>query len=110
MAATGRPACLPLPRSSSLEADYTLGKVLGKGAFGVVRLVLEKRTGELFACKSISKAKLISKACGGLLWAGGRSVVATLAQHGALCCSGSQPASQQASQSCVKQAGLWLTC
>lgn len=33
----------------------------GKGAFGVVRLVLEKRTGQLYACKSISKAKLISK-------------------------------------------------
>ncbi|GAB4815929.1 hypothetical protein N2152v2_002975 [Parachlorella kessleri] len=47
--------------SPSLEADYTLGKVLGKGAFGVVRLVLEKRSGELFACKSISKAKLITK-------------------------------------------------
>ena len=35
----------PLPCSPSLEADYTLGKILGKGAFGVVRLVLEKRTG-----------------------------------------------------------------
>lgn len=39
-----RPACSP-----TLEADYTLGKVLGKGAFGVVRLVLEKRTGEAAA-------------------------------------------------------------
>jgi serine/threonine protein kinase len=55
-----REAPLP-PCSSSLESDYTLGNVLGKGAFGVVRLVLEKRTGELYACKSISKAKLISK-------------------------------------------------
>lgn len=49
------------PGSPALEVDFTLGKVLGKGAFGVVRLVLEKRTGELYACKSISKAKLISK-------------------------------------------------
>lgn len=33
----------------------------GKGAFGVVRLVVENSTGRPFACKSISKAKLISK-------------------------------------------------
>lgn len=33
----------------------------GKGAFGVVRLVVDKKTGQAFACKSISKAKLISK-------------------------------------------------
>jgi calcium-dependent protein kinase len=43
-----------------LEQDYTLGRVLGKGAFGVVRLALDKKTGQMYACKSISKAKLIS--------------------------------------------------
>lgn len=44
-----------------LEQDYTVGRVLGKGAFGVVRLVVETKTGRPYACKSISKAKLISK-------------------------------------------------
>lgn len=44
-----------------LEEDYTVGRVLGKGAFGVVRLVLDRKTGEAYACKSISKAKLIAK-------------------------------------------------
>lgn len=27
----------------------------GKGAFGVVRLALDKKTGQMYACKSISK-------------------------------------------------------
>lgn len=35
--------------------------MLGKGAFGVVHLAQDKRGGGLYACKSISKAKLISK-------------------------------------------------
>ncbi|PSC70004.1 calcium-dependent kinase [Micractinium conductrix] len=43
------------------EQDYTVGNVLGKGAFGVVRHVVEKETGQSYACKSISKAKLITK-------------------------------------------------
>jgi calcium-dependent protein kinase len=37
------------------------GTAAGKGAFGVVRLVIEKATGKLYACKSISKAKIISR-------------------------------------------------
>ncbi|EFN53790.1 hypothetical protein CHLNCDRAFT_36351 [Chlorella variabilis] len=44
-----------------LEHDYVVGQVLGKGAFGVVRLVQDKKMGRMYACKSISKAKLISK-------------------------------------------------
>jgi calcium-dependent protein kinase len=32
--------------------------VLGKGNFGVVHLVYDKKTGESLACKSISKRKL----------------------------------------------------
>lgn len=37
---------------------YTLGRVLGRGQFGVTRLAEEKGSGEKFACKSISKRKL----------------------------------------------------
>lgn len=39
---------------------YTFDKVLGKGNFGVVHLVIDKKTGEQLACKSISKRKLIT--------------------------------------------------
>eukprot|EP01025_Chloroclados_australasicus_P061445 TRINITY_DN80714_c0_g1_i1.p1 TRINITY_DN80714_c0_g1~~TRINITY_DN80714_c0_g1_i1.p1 ORF type:complete len:544 (-),score=79.95 TRINITY_DN80714_c0_g1_i1:307-1764(-) len=45
----------------SLEDKYDLGKVLGKGAFGVVRVAVDKSTGERHACKTISKAKLVVK-------------------------------------------------
>ena len=38
-----------------LEAEYLVGKVLGAGSFGVVREVIEKKTGQRFAVKSIPK-------------------------------------------------------
>ena len=38
---------------------YSLGKVLGRGAFGTTRVCEEHATGEKFACKSISKRKLV---------------------------------------------------
>lgn len=41
--------------------DYSLGAVLGKGAFGTVYQACDKKTGQLYACKSISKAKLVCK-------------------------------------------------
>ncbi|OVA10537.1 Protein kinase domain [Macleaya cordata] len=40
---------------------YTLGKELGRGQFGVTYLCTENSTGHTYACKSISKRKLISK-------------------------------------------------
>ena len=36
-------------------------KVIGRGAFGVVKLVVEKDTGTLFAMKSLSKMEMIRK-------------------------------------------------
>eukprot|EP00891_Asterochloris_glomerata_P002436 jgi/Astpho2/2436/fgenesh1_pm.00044_%23_18_t len=42
-----------------LQDDYTLGQVLGKGAFGTVYAATNRQTGEVLACKSISKAKLV---------------------------------------------------
>jgi hypothetical protein len=34
---------------------YDLGKVLGAGSFGIVRVATEKKTGKVFACKTIPK-------------------------------------------------------
>ncbi|PWA61673.1 hypothetical protein CTI12_AA373060 [Artemisia annua] len=40
---------------------YTMGKELGRGQFGVTFLCTEKSTGHKYACKSISKKKLVTK-------------------------------------------------
>ncbi|KAF4350627.1 hypothetical protein F8388_013168 [Cannabis sativa] len=40
---------------------YSIGKELGRGQFGVTYLCTENSTGRQFACKSISKRKLVSK-------------------------------------------------
>ena len=45
-----------------LTDNFRLGSVLGKGAFGVVYTAQAKATNHLYACKSIAKAKLVSKA------------------------------------------------
>jgi calcium-dependent protein kinase len=47
--------------SRSVDQDYELGKVLGKGAFGTVRLATSKATGDKLACKSIAKSKLVCR-------------------------------------------------
>ena len=49
------------PGDPKLEEMYTVGKQLGKGAFGIVRLATKKGSGEQLAVKSISKAKLMCK-------------------------------------------------
>ncbi|KNE68374.1 CAMK protein kinase [Allomyces macrogynus ATCC 38327] len=40
---------------AGLEERYDLGSKLGKGAFGTVRLVTDRATREVFACKTIHK-------------------------------------------------------
>ncbi|CAM8996356.1 unnamed protein product [Rhodiola kirilowii] len=45
-----------------ITKHYTLGKELGKGQFGITYLCTEIATGHLYACKSILKRKLITKA------------------------------------------------
>ncbi|PKA48663.1 Calcium-dependent protein kinase isoform 2 [Apostasia shenzhenica] len=40
---------------------YTLGEELGKGQYGVTCLCVENATGQSYACKSISKGKLVDK-------------------------------------------------
>ena len=44
-----------------LQEYYSLGPVLGKGAFGTVYQAIDKKSGGSYACKSISKAKLVCK-------------------------------------------------
>ncbi|KAJ8423368.1 hypothetical protein Cgig2_026786 [Carnegiea gigantea] len=45
-----------------VRMHYTLGKELGRGQFGVTYLCTDKKTGQQYACKSISKKKLVTKA------------------------------------------------
>ncbi|THU73429.1 hypothetical protein C4D60_Mb04t22760 [Musa balbisiana] len=40
---------------------YALDKELGRGQFGVTYLCMEKSTGRKYACKSVSKRKLVTK-------------------------------------------------
>eukprot|EP00798_Chlamydomonas_sp_ICE-L_P004948 gene4948-34724_t len=49
-----------LPKTGDVRDFYTFDKVLGKGNFGVVHLVYCKTTNQSFACKSISKRKLVT--------------------------------------------------
>ncbi|KAK7385962.1 hypothetical protein VNO78_31969 [Psophocarpus tetragonolobus] len=44
-----------------VRQHYTLGKELGRGQFGVTYLCTENSTGLQYACKSISKRKLVSR-------------------------------------------------
>lgn len=44
-----------------VKQHYTLGKELGRGQFGVTYLCTEISTRQQYACKSISKRKLITK-------------------------------------------------
>ncbi|KAF2285757.1 hypothetical protein GH714_007652 [Hevea brasiliensis] len=44
-----------------VKLSYTIGKELGRGQFGVTYLCTEISTGRKYACKSISKRKLVTK-------------------------------------------------
>lgn len=54
------PPFLSPPQTKNLEADYELGKVLGRGQFGTTRLARHRATSQSLACKSIAKRKLTS--------------------------------------------------
>ena len=41
-----------------------MGKVLGKGQFGTTRIAIHKSSGEKYACKTISKRKLVKQQVG----------------------------------------------
>jgi len=42
-----------------VNEDYTFGKLIGEGAYAVVRLAVKKSTGETFAVKIYDKTKLL---------------------------------------------------
>ncbi|KAG0592895.1 hypothetical protein KC19_1G288500 [Ceratodon purpureus] len=44
-----------------IKKNYTLGRELGRGQFGVTYLCTEKETGVAYACKTIAKRKLSTK-------------------------------------------------
>ncbi|KAK6124592.1 hypothetical protein DH2020_041666 [Rehmannia glutinosa] len=44
-----------------IKSHYNLGKELGRGQFGVTHLCTDIGTGQEYACKSISKRKLVTK-------------------------------------------------
>ncbi|KXZ49062.1 hypothetical protein GPECTOR_23g147 [Gonium pectorale] len=47
-------------QQGDVREHYVFDKQLGKGNFGIVHLVFDKKTNEKFACKSISKRKLVT--------------------------------------------------
>lgn len=52
---------LDAKQTSNLKDRYVLGKQLGWGRFGVIRECSDKLTGELLACKSIAKDRLVTR-------------------------------------------------
>ncbi|KAM0068741.1 putative protein kinase CAMK-CDPK family [Helianthus debilis subsp. tardiflorus] len=47
-------------KTGNLKHFFTLGKELGQGQFGTTFLCIDKGSGELYACKSIAKRKLLT--------------------------------------------------
>ncbi len=47
-----------MPLCHAVREHFAFDKVLGKGNFGVVHLVRDKKTNQPYACKSISKRKM----------------------------------------------------
>ncbi|XP_039123875.1 calcium-dependent protein kinase 26-like [Dioscorea cayenensis subsp. rotundata] len=54
-------SCILGHKTTNIRDLYTLGRKLGQGQFGTTYLCTEIATGVCYACKSISKRKLISK-------------------------------------------------
>lgn len=46
------------PTGHNIEENYELGRELGRGEFGITYLCTDKTSGEVLACKKISKKKL----------------------------------------------------
>ena len=48
-------------QTSNLKDRYALGEQLGWGQFGIIRACSDRLTGEVLACKSIAKDRLVSQ-------------------------------------------------
>lgn len=48
-------------RERSFHEEFRLGKVLGKGRFGYVQMVMHNSTGSVYAAKQISLEKVTAK-------------------------------------------------
>ncbi|KAF8398387.1 hypothetical protein HHK36_017314 [Tetracentron sinense] len=53
-----KPSVLKDPTGRNIGIRYDLGRELGRGEFGITYLCTDKSSGDVFACKSISKKKL----------------------------------------------------
>ena len=53
-------SCVLGHRTEDVKELYNLGKKLGAGSFGITYFCTEKKTGLEYACKTISKKKLLS--------------------------------------------------
>ena len=48
---------------SMIDDIYEMGRKLGQGSFGVVREVIHRESGEIWACKAINKEKVRITVC-----------------------------------------------
>lgn len=48
-------------QASNLKDQYALGEQLGWGQFGIIRACSDRQTGEVLACKSIAKDRLVTQ-------------------------------------------------
>ncbi|CAI7878288.1 unnamed protein product [Closterium sp. NIES-53] len=57
--ASNRQSVLGLPPSSTrLESNYLIGREIGRGLYGVVRVVMHRKSHERFACKTVDKRRM----------------------------------------------------
>lgn len=56
-----RGSILDANKSGNLTDKYVLGEELGWGQFGVIRECIDKFSGEILACKSIAKDRLVTQ-------------------------------------------------
>ncbi|CAI5521666.1 unnamed protein product [Closterium sp. Naga37s-1] len=46
------------PSSTRLESNYLIGREIGRGLYGVVRVVMHRKSHERFACKTVDKRRM----------------------------------------------------
>ncbi|CAI5503336.1 unnamed protein product [Closterium sp. Naga37s-1] len=57
--ASNRQSVLGLPPSNTrLESNYLIGREIGRGLYGVVRVVMHRKSHERYACKTVDKRRM----------------------------------------------------